>query len=192
MKVQELMTRDVRTCRPQQMLNEAARAMWEGDIGCVPVVDEQGKVVGMITDRDICMAAYTKGRPISAIPIESVMTKQVVSCQPGDDLATAERLMQKAEVRRLPVVRLDGRLDGILSLNDLALQAARERTAKVRAVGAEEVAATLAAICKHRTPTSAPEAAAATARPAGAPAAPAGKGARSDTLLAAGSSDEQC
>lgn len=151
MKVHELMTTHVRACRPEQTLNEAARLMWEADCGCVPVVDAARRVVGMLTDRDICMAAYTQGRLLSAIPVAAAMSKQVVSCRPADDLAAAQRAMQKAQVRRLPVVDGESRLAGLLSLSDILRQTPRDREHKTRAVPAEEVTITMAAICEPRT-----------------------------------------
>ena len=187
MQVRGLMTCEVRTCRPEETLNEAARAMWEGDCGCVPVVDDSGRVVGMLTDRDVCMAAYTQGKPLAAIPVAAAMAKQVVSCHPDDELASAQRSMQKARVRRLPVVNAQDRLTGILSLNDLVRQAFRERGQKARSVSVEEVAVTMAAMCEPRTPTTS---AAKTAAPALASSSPAPT--REMTLLAAGASDPQC
>src|SRR5690606_29437634 len=108
MRVQELMTKEVQTCQPHHTLAEPARLMWECDCGVVPVVDDARRVVGMVTDRDICMATYTQGKPPSAIPVQSVMAKNVVSCRVDEDLASAEQKMQKAQVRRLPVVDQDG------------------------------------------------------------------------------------
>lgn len=150
MRVRELMTHDVRSCRPHQTLNEAAQAMWEADCGAVPVVDDGRRVVGMLTDRDICMAAYTQGKPLAAILVKSVMTKQVLSCRPDDELAAAERTMQQARVRRVPVVDGEGRLTGILALGDLARQAGRDKTSKARAVSADEIAATVSAVSEPR------------------------------------------
>ena len=77
MKIQNLMTRDVRTCRREDVLVEAARIMWENDCGSVPVVDAQRHVVGMITDRDICMAAYTRGQRLADMTVESAMSKTI-------------------------------------------------------------------------------------------------------------------
>ena len=119
MKVADLMTRDVRACTIHESLNAAARIMWEHDCGCVPVVDGHGKLAGIVTDRDICMAAYTQGLPLEAIPVERVMSAQVVSCSRGDDLETAHRLMRTHEIHRIPVADTRGRLIGILTLSDL-------------------------------------------------------------------------
>ena len=102
MKVADSMTREVRACTVHDSLNAAARVMWEHDCGCVPVVDGQGRLVGIVTDRDICMAAYTQGVPLEAIAVERVMAARVISCSRTDDLETAHRLMRKHEIHRLP------------------------------------------------------------------------------------------
>jgi CBS-domain-containing membrane protein len=175
------MTQSVRTCSPQDTLDVAARAMWEGDCGTVPVVDDSRRVVGMLTDRDICMAAYTQGKPLAAIPVASAMAKQVVSCRPDDELLIAERAMQKARVRRLPVVDAKGRLAGILSLNDLARNTGKDRAGKPRAISADEVTATLSAICE---PGPGPGEAAAQPQPT--------PPARSERLLARNAPDGEC
>ena len=149
-KVHELMTRDVKTCGRDDTVNRAARIMWEHDCGCVPVVDGGGQVVGMVTDRDVCMAAYTQGLPLPAIRVETAMSKQVHACRPDDSLLVAERVMREHRVRRLPVVAPDGTLAGILSLNDVAQEAAREHAPATRDVSAEGLAQTLAAVCERR------------------------------------------
>jgi CBS domain-containing protein len=149
MKVADSMTRDVRACSVHDSLNAAARVMWENDCGCVPIVDSQGRLVGIVTDRDICMAAYTQGVPLEAIAVERVMAARVISCGRTDDLDTAHRLMRKHEIHRLPVVDSRGRLTGILSLSDVVNQASKAGAAPSEAV---EIIATLSAIRKRRAP----------------------------------------
>ena len=146
MKVADSMTRDVRACTVHDSLNAAARVMWENDCGCVPIVDSQGRLVGIVTDRDICMAAYTQGVPLEAIPLERVMAARVISCARTDDLDTAHRLMRKHEIHRLPVVDSRGRLTGILSLSDVVNQASQAGASSE----AVEIIATLSAIRKRR------------------------------------------
>jgi CBS domain-containing protein len=153
MKVQEIMTRSVRVCRPDDMLNVAAQLMWEHDCGCVPVVstDGDGKIIGMLTDRDICMAAYTQGRRLAEIPVNTAMSSEIVACAADDDLKDAEELMGNRQIRRLPVVDTNGRLQGIVSLNDLAREFDRERKkAGRKQVQAVELAGTLAGVCRRR------------------------------------------
>jgi len=140
----------VRTCGRDDTVNHAARIMWEHDCGCVPVVDGEGRVIGMVTDRDVCMAAYTQGLPLWAIPVATAMSKEVHACRPDDALLVAERIMREHRVRRLPVVAADGTLAGILSLNDVAQEAAREHMPATREVSAEGLTETLAAVCERR------------------------------------------
>lgn len=143
------MTREVRACAIHDSLNAAARIMWDHDCGCAPVVDAHGRLAGIVTDRDVCMAAYTQGLPLGAIPVERAMSARVVSCGRGDDLETAHRLMRAHEVHRLPVVDSRSRLIGILSLSDLVNHARGNDAARSDAI---EVLATLSAIRRHREP----------------------------------------
>ncbi|HZY58811.1 MAG TPA: CBS domain-containing protein [Candidatus Binataceae bacterium] len=122
MKVQRIMRHGVKTCHPHDSLNDAAQIMWEDACGSVPVVDEEFRPVGFLTDRDICMAAYTQGAPLGAMCVASAMARRVVSCSPEDDVTDAARVMRENGVRRLPVVDAEGRLVGLLSLDDLACE----------------------------------------------------------------------
>jgi len=149
MQVEELMTRDMRACGRYDSLNTAAHIMWEHDCGCVPVVDGEQHVVGMVTDRDVCMAAYTQGQPLAAMAVNAAMAKEVYTCTPEDSVADVEAIMKARQVRRVPVVDAAGRLVGLLSLNDIARRAARERkTRGKRAIAADEIVHTLGAICE--------------------------------------------
>jgi len=143
------MTRNVHACTVHQSLNAAARIMWDHDCGCVPIVDGHGKLAGIVTDRDICMAAYTQGQPLEAIPVERAMSAHVVSCARGDDLETAHRLMRTHEIHRIPVVDSRGRPVGILSLSDLVGHSSGDHAAPSEAV---EIVATLSAIRRRREP----------------------------------------
>lgn len=154
MKIQEVMTSPAVTCRPEDTLNTAARLMWEHDCGAIPVVDEEGELVGMLTDRDTCMAAYTRGTVLSAIPVQDAMAKQVFSSEADDSLEMAERLMSEKQVRRLPVLDGDARVIGVVSLNDIA----RYAVSAGRGDGLErELTRTLAAICAPRVRAQPPE-----------------------------------
>jgi CBS-domain-containing membrane protein len=125
MKVEQNMNRGVKTCGPQDSLNRAAQIMWEEACGAVPVVDEQSRPIGFLTDRDICMAAYTQGKRLDALRVEKAMARKVVSCGVEDDLGSAAQLMRQNRTRRLPVIDQNGALVGLLSLDDLACEAAR-------------------------------------------------------------------
>ena len=131
MKVEQIMNRGVKTCGPQDSLNRAAQIMWEEACGAVPVVDEQSRPIGFLTDRDICMAAYTQGKPLDALRVETAMARKVVSCGVEDDLGSAAQLMRQNRTRRLPVIDHNGELVGLLSLDDLACEAARTLRGRV-------------------------------------------------------------
>jgi CBS domain-containing protein len=148
MTVASVMTAPARSCGPNDSLHTAAEIMWEGDCGCVPVVDEQERLVGIVTDRDICMAAHIRGKPLREFTVDTIMATPVRTCHPEDGIDRAAALMTEHQLRRLPVVDPDGRVVGIVSLNDLA-RAATQRGAH-NGVSAEQVTATLAAIGHHR------------------------------------------
>ena len=104
MKAEKIMTSDVATCRPEDTLNEAARIMWERDCGFVPVTAEtsDGRVVGILTDRDVCMAAYTRGQRLGEIRVADVMSKDICSCKATDDLDAVEELMRGSRCTGCP------------------------------------------------------------------------------------------
>ncbi|HEY0713179.1 MAG TPA: CBS domain-containing protein [Polyangia bacterium] len=156
MKVEQLMNRNVCTCLPSDTLATAAGRMWDLDIGSLPVVNEDGSVAGMITDRDICMAAYTQGRPLADIPVARAMSKVAYSCRPTADVAEAEEIMRTRQVRRLPVISALGELVGIVSLNDLAHEAGKPSSKSARAVSPQDVTSTLAAVTVPRRTSTAP------------------------------------
>jgi CBS domain-containing protein len=141
MKISNLMTKTVQTCRSVDTLAQAVQLMWDHDIGAVPVVDESGHVVGILTDRDACMAALTRGEPLHAIAVRDTMTLHPVTCTASAELGQVERKMRDHQVHRMPVVDDDGHPVGIVSLNDIAC--ASQRNADI---SAKEVAATLAAV----------------------------------------------
>lgn len=120
MKVQDVMTRTVGTCEPQETLHDAARRMWEQDLGCLVVVGTDARPMAMLTDRDVCMAAFTTGRPLHELRVAGAMSKQLVSCRSQEELPAAAARMAKHAVRRLPVLDATGALVGVLGLHDLA------------------------------------------------------------------------
>lgn len=154
MKVSDLMTKDVRNCWIGEPLDHAAKLMWEYDCGSLPVLDQNGRVVGMVTDRDVCMAAYTQGDVLGRIPVSRAMSPELHSCKPEEELDKVEKRMRARQLRRLPVVDDDGRLRGILSLADIAQRAARDAKGKAgaRQVSFAEVGETLSAVTAPRRP----------------------------------------
>ena len=148
MNVQQIMSREVQSCQPEQALDCAAKIMWERDVGVVPVVDTERRVVGIITDRDICMAAYTQGKRLFEMGIAEIMSKNIAVVRPNDSVTRAEELMRTAQVRLIPVVDDAGKLVGLLSQNDLIRESTRGGRAKE--VSADEVAVTLNDIGRPR------------------------------------------
>ena len=152
MKVQDVLTQDVKFCWPYTNLAAAAALMWENNWGVLPVVADGKKAIGVITDRDIAIALGTKNKQASDIPVIEVMSGEVYTAFSEDDIHTALKLMRKEKVRRLPVVNTEGALKGILCLNDIALQAVHPDGEKAPELNYEDVVSTLKAICEHRHP----------------------------------------
>jgi CBS domain-containing protein len=151
MKVKELMTSEAKSCNMLASLNSAAQIMWDNDCGFVPIVDNENRVLGVITDRDICMAAYLQGATLTATPVTSAMSKQVFCCRPDDDVSTAEGIMREKQVRRLPVLDAQNHLVGVISLNDIAREGERELSGKAaRQVTDPEITRLMAAVCAPR------------------------------------------
>ena len=149
MKVKSIMSREVAVCRPDENIHDAARVMWDHDCGVVPVVDaETGRLEGVCTDRDLCMAALLSNRPAASLPLADVMATEVRTCSPDDDLREVHAEMREFQIRRLPVVDEGRRLIGLVSLNDLANEAFASRT-KTAAKRQRDVAKTLAEVSRH-------------------------------------------
>lgn len=150
MQVDQIMTREVWTCRPEDSLASAAQLMWDHDCGCVPVVSGDGapRVAGLVTDRDICMCALFQGRPLHDLKVSQAMSKQVRACRPSDSITAAETAMAEARIRRLPVLDERDSLIGTISLSDIARRAARELVQAQPELTETEVGSTLAAICQ--------------------------------------------
>lgn len=147
MKVKELMSVDVKSCREDSDLATATKLMWDADCGIIPVVNDDRRVIGVITDRDICVAAATRSMSPAAIRVRDVMSRAVATVADGDDTRVALATMKDKKVRRLPVVDRQQRLVGVISLNDLALKADVRRDAEIPG---EEFLDAIKSICAHR------------------------------------------
>jgi CBS domain-containing protein len=154
MTIEPLMSRDVQYCRPDHTLDYAAAAMWDRDCGCLPVCIDDGepRVIGMLTDRDICMAALFQGRPLCELKVADAMSRDIHVSKADDSPEDVELLMRESKVRRVPVTDDAGGLVGIVSLADLARAAARGQ----EAVAEGDVGHTLAAICAPGAPLPSP------------------------------------
>lgn len=151
MKVRDLMSTHIRCCEEYCTLNTAAEIMWNHDIGCVPIVNHEGLIIGMLTDRDICMAAYFQGVPLTAVSVTSAMSTEVQTCGEDDDTSAALALMREKQVHRLPVIDAERRPVGMISINDLARAASHEaELGRPRQITDSEVACTVASLCTPR------------------------------------------
>jgi len=150
MRVQNVMTNNVAVCSPDTSLAAAAGLMWRYDCGVIPVIDEGQKVVGVITDRDICMAVAMNNRFASEMVTGEVISGEVFACSPEDEVSEALATMQRRQVLRLPVVSQDGALQGILSMNDIMLRAKDEWESVGDGISYAEVLNTRKVIGQHR------------------------------------------
>lgn len=146
MKIRDIMTPEPRTCAPDTTLAAAWRLMQGGDCGILPVV-ENGRLTGVVTDRDMYIALATRDRRASELLVGEVATKRVWTCGPDDDAHAALATMKTHSVRRLPVVGFGDTVLGIVSMNDLVLAAGP--SAPVRN---DEVVDALKGICAHHLP----------------------------------------
>lgn len=146
----ELMQRTVAAVKPDDSLEHAARMLRDRACGCVVVVDQDSRPLGIVTDRDICLAALRSGEPLESIPASAAMSSQVWSCRVHDEVESAERTMARHRVRRLPVVDKESKLVGMLSLDDLAIEACREEHWTAPPISFDAVGRTLGEIARHR------------------------------------------
>ena len=101
-QVEDCMAPEAAHCHPETDLASAAHLLWTRDCGVLPVIDDAWRVVGVVTDRDLLMCAYTTGRPLSELRVEDCMATEVRTCAPGDSLRSVLRVLGDARVRRLP------------------------------------------------------------------------------------------
>lgn len=146
MKVMDIMVHDVKSCDPDTNLESVAMMMWNNDCGSIPVLNNEGNPVGLITDRDIAMASALNHKALWDITTKEVMnTRPVYTCRSGDDIKSAIKLMQTHHIRRLPVTDGTGHLEGILSVDDIIASSNKGTTD----LSYDETMKTLKAVCKH-------------------------------------------
>jgi CBS domain-containing protein len=150
MFVEERMTKDVKTCQPHDSLAATARVLWGNDCACAPVVNGEGRVLGMVTDRDICMAACSTGLRLAEILVVDVMAREVVTTRARSTLLEAELLMRARGVRRLPVLDDEQHLVGLLSSSDICRAIDAESGQNASPGHAEHFVATLAMLGRRR------------------------------------------
>lgn len=151
MQVRDIMRREVRTCAPDTTLAEAGRLMAEIAGGVLPVVAGRRKLLGVITDRDICLAVAQEDRAPSQLRVANFMSAPAFGVPAEEEIGKALETMRWAKVRRLPVVSDDDTLEGLLSLDDVVLHVDVEKDGS-HPVSALDVALTLRAACDHALP----------------------------------------
>lgn len=146
MKVSSCMREGVVTCHVDDSLLRVSQLLWDHDIGALPVVDVSGKLVGMVTDRDVAMTSMLRGRPLHELLVSDAMSRQVHVCRPDDSLHSAETILRMNQVRRLPVVDETYRPVGMLTVNDLCRQFSGQNLTAARQMDADQLVQTMAAI----------------------------------------------
>src|SRR5262245_25971494 len=131
MKCQDIMRRDVKCCRPQDIIAVVAATMRDENIGFMPVCDESGRAVGSITDRDLAIRAIASSLPPDTTRIEDVMTRDIVACRPDDDLRIAEEKMSQRKISRMLCSDEGLHPVGVISLSDIAAYESKGRAAAV-------------------------------------------------------------
>lgn len=161
MKVKEVMTATPSYCQPETNLGSATELMWGANCGFLPVEATDGTVVGVVTDRDICVALGTRNRLPGDVTVGEVMSGKLYSCDPDDDIHIALQAMQEGKVRRLPVIANNGTLVGVVSTDDVLLRAEPTSMGKHPELSSDEVVRTYRAITQRQISQAATKTAAA-------------------------------
>ena len=152
MKVKDIMMGTPYYCQPETNLGSATELMWSANCGFLPVKSTDGKVIGVITDRDICMALGTRNRLAGEVTVAEVPTGKLYTCASDDDIHMALQTLKEAKVRRLPVVSQDGTLVGVLSIDDILQRAEPHSLGKEPELSSDEAVRTFRSITQRRVP----------------------------------------
>jgi CBS domain-containing protein len=152
MKVKEAMMGTPYTCPKSANLGEAAELMWKGNCGFLPVIGPEGKVCGVITDRDICIALGTRNKLAGEVMVGEVSDGKLFACAPEDEIHVALLTMREGKVRRLPVIDSNGKAVGVLSMDDVLLHAEPVGTGKIVELSTDEVVRSYRAINQRQLP----------------------------------------
>ncbi|MGB0037075.1 MAG: CBS domain-containing protein [Candidatus Acidiferrales bacterium] len=152
MKVKDVMMRTAASCTLDTNLGTAVEILWNRNCGILPVVDAQQNVVGVVTDRDICIALGTRNLLPGEIVVSQVTSGKVFDCKPDDDIRTAMATMAQAKVRRLPVVNANGKLEGILSMDDIVVHSEAKVSGKTPELSYDNVVETLKTVYRPELP----------------------------------------
>ena len=152
MKVKEVMMGTPYTCHKDANLGEATELMWKGNCGFLPVTGPDGKVCGVITDRDVCIALGTRNKPAGEVAVGDVSCGKLYDCGPDDEIHVALLTMREGKVRRLPVIDSGGKAVGVLSMDDVLLHAEPVGTGKIVELSTDEVVRSYRAINQRQLP----------------------------------------
>jgi CBS domain-containing protein len=152
MKVQDAMMRTPVYCNPETNLGSAIELLWNRNCGFLPIVDAKQKLIGVVTDRDLCVALGTRNRLPGQITVGEVATGEVYSCRVQDDIHAALQTMAKRRVRRLPVVNENGVLEGILSMDNVVLHTEHAGSSRKAELSDEDVVETMRQIYGPQVP----------------------------------------
>jgi len=152
MKVNEVMMGTPYYCQAETNLGSATELMWNANCGFLPVEAADGRVIGVVTDRDICIALGTRNQLPGNLAVREVMTHKVYSCVPDDDIHVALQTMKDGKVRRLPVIAQNGSLVGVISMDDVLLRAEPTRRGREPELSSDEVVRAYRAITQRQLP----------------------------------------
>ncbi len=152
MKVKEVMMMTPYACHTETNLGAATELMWKGNCGFLPVLDTTGRIKGVVTDRDVCMALGTRNASAGNVTVGEVMHGKLLTCTPEDDVHDALQVMKEGHVRRLPVISVDEKLAGVLSLHDVLLRAEPTHAGREPELSSDEVVRTYRAIMQKELP----------------------------------------
>jgi len=152
MKVKEVMMRTAATVSPETNLGAAAEIMWLRNCGILPVIDAQQKVIGVVTDRDICIALGTRKQLPGDVTVGEITSGKLFACALEDDVRAALATMAQAKVRRLPVLTATGKLEGLLSMDDIVIHANWRAGKGTTDISPEDIVRTLKAVYRPDLP----------------------------------------
>jgi CBS domain-containing protein len=153
MKVRDLMNRSAVCCKAGTNVGSAVQLMWENDCGILPVTDDSGKLTGVVTDRDICIAMGTRNRMPGDITVGEIATNKVHSCKPEDDIHEALHTMGEKQIRRLPVVDQQGVPQGVLSMDDMIAHGDLDKWKGTCELSSEEIIRGLKRLYRKKFPS---------------------------------------
>lgn len=152
MKVRDVMMGTPYFCQPETNLGSATELMWNANCGFLPVQAPDGKLIGVITDRDICIALGTRNRLAGDVVVGEVMSGKLYSCAPDDDIHMALQTMKEGKVRRLPVIAKNASLVGVVSMDDILLRTEPTSLGRQPELSSDEVVRAYRAINQRQVP----------------------------------------